>query len=62
VPEFNQYIDKNYSVEDGEGNESYISHVWNEDLWKFLQIPEEKIIQPEPIIEQIPEKEEEEKE
>ncbi len=49
VPEFNQYIDKNHFVEDGEGNKSYISHVRNKDLWKFLWIPEEqKLLPPHP--------------
>lgn len=49
VPEFSQYIDKKYSVEDEEGNESYISHVRNKDLWKFLWIPEEqKMLPPHP--------------
>jgi len=61
VNEFNQYIDKNHYVEEG-GNKSYISYVKNEDLWKFLNIPEEEIIPtpvPEPIPEPTPEPEEE---
>jgi hypothetical protein len=46
VNEFNEYIDKNHSVEDGEGNKSYISYVSNEALWKFLGIPQGQLMLP----------------
>lgn len=40
VEEFNKYIDKNHYVVEN-GNKSYISYVTNEDLWEFLEIPED---------------------
>jgi len=61
VKEFNEYIDKDHYVMEN-GNKSYISYVSNENLWKFLQIPENEEptpeITPEPTPEPIEETEE----
>lgn len=59
IEEFRQYVDQNHFVEDENGNKSYISYVSNENLRKFLNIPEDEEITPEPIIEPTPEPEEE---
>jgi len=49
VDEFKPLIDKNHSVENPGGKESHISYVSNEDLWKFLGIPEDYEPTPEPV-------------
>jgi len=56
VTEFNQYIDKDHFVVEN-GNKSYISYVSNENLWKFLNIPDDDIIIPTPVPEPIEEEE-----